>query len=133
MKKQSFKKLDEGLLCDKAVPKPLIDKGISAIYSSKPFSLSDTENISASTLSGELKTTTPKSQPGFPHYRRGGWLQLFRMKPWGWEDRGKCKTIDDGEYLHKKFCHRCNTILHIGRENNQSFRFCPKCLTKIKE
>lgn len=106
---------------------------LGAIFSSNPFSLSDTENTSASTLNGELKTTTPKLQPSFPYYRRGGWLQLFRMRPWGWEDRGKCnRRINDG-LTYYKICFECYTELHIGRENNQSFIFCPKCLTKIKE
>lgn len=82
---------------------------------------------------GGYATWKPKPQSGFPHYRRSGWLQLFRMKPIGWEDRGKCARRIDKGFVYVKNCDQCNSELHIGRENNQSFRFCPKCLVKIKE
>jgi len=84
-------------------------------------------NQQSKKLDEELLTSS-KPQSGFSHYRRGGWLQLFRMRPVGWEDRGKCKN-----WFGKRLCRICLSVLHIGRENNQSFRFCPKCLTKIKE
>ena len=74
---------------------------------------------------------------GFPHYRRGGWLQLFRMRPYGWEDRGKVskKNLNYGSYEIELHAY-CHTRIHIGIEVNSPeifFKFCPKCLTKIKE
>ena len=80
-----------------------------------------------------VSLTSSKPQSGFPHYRRGGWLQLFRMRSFGWEDRGKCNKRTDKGLVYYKICFDCSTELHIGREDNQSFRFCPKCLNKIKE
>lgn len=76
-------------------------------------------------------------QSGFPHYRRGGWLQLFRMRPFGWEDRGKVskKNLNYGSYEIEAHAY-CHTRIHIGIEKDSPkifFKFCPKCLTKIKE
>lgn len=98
---------------------------------------------------------SPNILSGFPHYRRGGLFKWFKLEPWGWEDRGEVKGKDvplpkEEWYEIKGYyashfssivktkevftgCSQCKEILHIGRENNQSFRFCPKCLTKIKE
>ncbi len=58
---------------------------------------------------------------GFPHYARGGLLQLFRKIPFGWRDIRK--HWDRG-------CNFCGTTVRLGREKDEQFRYCPKCLIK---
>lgn len=50
----------------------------------------------------------------------------------GWEDRGEIgvraipyekPTIDT--------CNYCYSVIHIGIENHNLFKFCPKCMIKI--
>lgn len=77
---------------------------------------------------GSTWTAAVKFIPrGFPQYERGGLLNLFRKVPYGWEDLGKTKRVND------PFCYHCGKMRHIGREQGNIFRFCPRCLIKTKE
>lgn len=96
-------------------------------------------------------TASPKV--GFPHYVTTGHLWWKKKVPYGWDDRGEIAgkpyelpkdqwwerrnpltgeififKMDEKVPIHKI----CRTRVHIGRENNDSFKFCLKCLVKIK-
>lgn len=79
----------------------------------------------------ELAYTT-EIKLGFPEYIRGGLFQLFRKIPFGWEDRGKVERNENDTFSYSSFkcCIVCNSILRIGKEKDQLFRYCPKCLIK---
>jgi hypothetical protein len=53
----------------------------------------------------------------------------------GWEKRGKVRGVYGGEkgLTAHDACFRCRSILCVGRENNSSFLYCPKCLVKINK
>ena len=61
---------------------------------------------------------------GFPQYRFG--------IPLGWEARGEMGhgIFESDTVMSHKFC---NTIVHIGKEDEALFRYCPKCLIKTVE
>ena len=77
---------------------------------------------------------------GFPHRRRGGLRQLFRMVPWGWEDLGMVqgkfmKETSRGNLYGWDACKLCRNIVRIGRETAVDgkkivFLYCPICETK---
>lgn len=74
---------------------------------------------------------TVRTTLGFPHKRRGGLFQLFRMLPWGWEDLGETSGRDGNAY----FCALCKEVTHVGSEEvigeeRELFRFCPRCMIK---
>ena len=56
----------------------------------------------------------------------------------GWEDLGeenpKYQTVIVGKsQIGTVTTHDyCKTIIHIGRENNKLFKFCPRCKVKIE-
>ena len=67
----------------------------------------------------------------FPNYKKTwyGW-----KVPNGWEDLGKIAIMSkfqNGENIYiKKLCPICFAQLHIGKQNNVTFRFCKRCLKK---
>lgn len=71
-------------------------------------------------------TSTWSAHYGFPYYITVGHLWWKKRVPNGWEDRGAVKT-DEKIAVHKD----CYTLVHIGIEGSETFRFCPKCLVKI--
>lgn len=60
-------------------------------------------------------------------------LTRFLKRPVGWEKLGRIDPDfdDNGEVYNAHDL--CRTIVHIGRENKTLFRYCPRCLVKIKE
>ncbi len=72
---------------------------------------------------------------GFPHMQTVGFFWKKQV-PNGWEDRGlvdvDVKYLGDG-YTQDIYpgCPDCNSQLHVGRENEKGFLFCPKCLVKL--
>lgn len=66
-----------------------------------------------------------------------------KIKKWwgskndGWEDLGKARPrdcIENGQSITKTTCHTfCGNPVNIGRENNELFKFCNRCLIKITE
>jgi len=53
--------------------------------------------------------------------------------PKGWEDLGQVEKVWDrsahnGEVYKYETHLFCHTNLHIGKENNKLFKFCPRCL-----
>lgn len=60
------------------------------------------------------------------------WLK----RPIGWEDLGKMmerSEVRDGRTIILITTHAlCNSALHAGKEEDKLFRFCPRCLVKIK-
>lgn len=81
-------------------------------------------------LVGEVSYTCDESKIGFPNYIQGGLFQLFRKIPFGWENRGKVKREHKEDYSSIKCCVVCNSILRVGKEQEQLFRYCPICLIK---
>lgn len=64
----------------------------------------------------------------FPNYKKN-WLGI--RKPYGWKDLGEVFSSykDDKKIL---FVHNvCQRISHVGKEDNEIFRFCPLCLVKL--
>lgn len=57
-------------------------------------------------------------------------------RPIGWKDLGKKKRVsyvENGKNFTKtKLCSISNDRVHIGRENNKLFFFCPRCMIKMK-
>ncbi len=52
----------------------------------------------------------------------------------GWEDLGKTQGTYISEDTNKYMLHAfCNRILHVGKENNELFKFCPGCKVKVTE
>lgn len=75
---------------------------------------------------------TAKPKIGFPHYVTKG-IIFKRKVPFGWEDRGKVGVVVDKDGDRSTLIHEfCITRLRVGIENSENFRFCPKCLVKIK-
>jgi len=67
---------------------------------------------------------------GFPH------RTALLKTPIKWKHMGSTKeytTVENGETHYKRYLHdRCNTVLHIGKEDDGSlFDFCPMCLIKV--
>lgn len=94
---------------------------------SKQFKLLTTltpskEAIEEITKSGKIRGLAYTAEPklGFPEYRRGGLLQLFRKVPFGWEIRGKTN----------RRCTHCGKRAFVGKEQKSSFLFCKVCLNK---
>lgn len=74
---------------------------------------------------------TAKPKIGFPHYVTKG--IIFKKKvPFGWEDRGKVGLEEIGAYQYKTLHNLCNERIKIGIDKSGTFRFCPKCLVKLK-
>jgi hypothetical protein len=55
----------------------------------------------------------------------------------GWQDLGEIdysSIVEDGKTIRSWTTHAyCNTKVHIGKENGELFKFCPKCFIKISE
>lgn len=66
----------------------------------------------------------------FPKYK---WLDLFKD---GWEDLGvvyPTKNINRGHVTTTITKHGlCGTQAHVGKEKNNTFQFCPRCLCKLE-
>ena len=60
--------------------------------------------------------------------------KIFK-RPIGWKDLGaqrKTHFIENGKSLTMNDCHKlCGKRVHIGKENEELFMFCPRCLIKI--
>lgn len=69
---------------------------------------------------------------GFPYYKTVGHFWWKKEVPDGWEDRGEQEKERIGNKNYRYACNFCNTTAHIGRENQEAFKFCPRCLVKIK-
>ena len=74
----------------------------------------------------------------FPEYKKyDGKMFFFERKqdvPDGWEDGGKTGRYEEPNYSFRvgfQIHEYCGEILHVGRENGEMFKFCPKCLVKI--
>lgn len=55
----------------------------------------------------------------------------FLKRPIGWENLGKIGfnfKFREPSYITHNFC---KTILKIGKENGELFKFCPRCMVKI--
>lgn len=82
------------------------------------------------TFSSVLYTAKPKI--GFPHYVTKG-IVFKRKVPFGWEDRGEVgEYYDENGDLIRMKDNFCRALLHVGIDESGAFRFCPKCLVKIK-
>lgn len=59
----------------------------------------------------------------------------FLKRPIGWEDLGKVGSVLNslnGKTVEVYECHnKCKEIVHIGKENGELFKFCPRCLIKL--
>lgn len=57
----------------------------------------------------------------------------FLWFPVGWSDRGRVEGKYKSERLRRYEVHAfCNTTAHIGKEEGELFKFCPRCLVKIE-
>jgi hypothetical protein len=69
---------------------------------------------------------------GFPHYRRS-W---FREVPDGWTNLGPVSdkpAILDGKAVYNfLICTVCQDRVYVGRENDETFYFCARCLKKLQ-
>lgn len=63
----------------------------------------------------------------FPQYTWWG-------TPRKWQDRGEIElTYNSKTKLSSWVTHAfCNTRVHIGKEGDEIFYFCPKCLIQVK-
>jgi len=69
----------------------------------------------------------------FPNYKKG-WL--FDSKD-GWKDLG---LIEWREYdkesnrnmVYNHYCRTCRSKAHVGKDEEGTFRYCTKCLIKLK-
>lgn len=52
--------------------------------------------------------------------------------PIGWQDRGESERNYTKSSVHRIICSYCYSIVHVGREKDEKFLFCPKCLAKVK-
>lgn len=52
----------------------------------------------------------------------------------GWQDLGEVNSVYNPQTKCLDYdCHLlCKTIINIGKENGEVFRFCPRCLIKLK-
>lgn len=54
--------------------------------------------------------------------------------PKGWQDRGEVEKFYLSEgWSQVGTCPSCHSRAKVGRQNNEPFLFCPKCLVKLKE
>ncbi len=55
-------------------------------------------------------------------------------RPIGWEDLGeveKATIVEDGITVYITDTHSlCKSRAHIGKENGELFKFCPRCLVR---
>lgn len=53
-----------------------------------------------------------------------------------WQDLGEIEgqgeIIDGKIFIRTTSCGFCNRTVHIGKEANMIFKFCPRCLVKTK-
>ena len=76
---------------------------------------------------------TAKPKIGFPHYVTVGHWWWKKRVPFGWEERGEMgEYYDENGNLIRVKDSFCKALLHIGIDESGAFRFCPKCLVKIK-
>jgi len=77
----------------------------------------------------------------FPKYKKVKKKFLFweyeTKIPDGWKDLGLVKEVEDiekGRNIIKSFvCPYCYSRIAVGKEAEKIFRFCPRCMIKIKE
>jgi len=69
----------------------------------------------------------------FPNYK----FFFFKDK---WEDLGEISSQEinsnesDPDYRFGYLSHRfCNSIVHIGKENEKLFYFCPRCYVEVEK
>lgn len=53
-------------------------------------------------------------------------------RPKGWRDLGYTKTYWDGRLYTNSTHNLCHTILKMGKENGELFKFCPRCEVKVE-
>lgn len=66
-----------------------------------------------------------------------GFPNKFLGFPIGWKKMGCVRTrntIENGEQIQQTLIHEfCKNILHIGKQDNIPFLYCPICMVKIDE
>lgn len=60
----------------------------------------------------------------FPNYRS----RFFFKVPDEWEDLGEIST--KVRVIHHSLC---GTLLHVGKDKEKVFQFCPMCMIKMKK
>lgn len=59
----------------------------------------------------------------------------FLRRPIGWQDLWESiyyGDIKDGKESLLDEHDACHTVIHIGKENGELFKFCPRCEVKLK-
>ena len=75
-----------------------------------------------------MKKTEEVKKYTFPY-------KIMGVIPMGWRDLGsvfgRTYINESNSNIYSIEEHKyCNAIVHIGLENNELFKFCPKCLVK---
>ena len=69
----------------------------------------------------------------FPKYKIEKHSLLFfkweKKEPDGWEDLGFVSSGD----RRAEICDFCMRQVKIGRDDGEVFKFCPRCLTRVKQ
>lgn len=72
---------------------------------------------------------------GFPYYYHAGFL-AWKKLPLGWEDLGEVAwtdEIENGKGIKTQPIHDvCQDALRVGKQEKFFFRFCKRCLVKVK-
>jgi len=59
-----------------------------------------------------------------------------KTENFGWEDLGEVGielSVEGGKTIRSQDSHTyCSLPLHIGKENGELFKFCPRCMIKTK-
>ncbi len=63
----------------------------------------------------------------FPNYKR---ILFWKIKD-GWEDRGPVENQYKIDTQIFTVCGLCRTRANVGREGDETFLFCKKCLDKL--
>jgi len=65
----------------------------------------------------------------FPNYKRT-WYGA--KKPDGWEDRGRTCGLYSSLYSSRyRLCELCNSVVHVGKQKDKLFLFCPLCMVIV--
>ena len=74
----------------------------------------------------------------FPYYKTITKKHSFLFWKWtttkeiedNWQDLGYIETLYSNNVEHITICQKCKMKMKIGKENNKTFKFCPRCLEK---
>jgi hypothetical protein len=69
----------------------------------------------------------------FPNKFRYFGVPFFPLVNEGWEDRGEVKSawVEKDKAQIVKIHDYCKTVVHIGIQKDELFKFCPACLIKF--